>query len=200
MTRYLSAPRPFLFVVPLAAALALSGCVSFGGKPSKAPLLDLTPTAKVAPGSTGTGSYASAIAVIEPSADQKVSVTRVPVQVDPSTLAYLKDATWVDRPAKLFQHLVAETLRAKGGHLVLEGDAGTAQTRLGGRLIDMGYDASTQSVVVRFEAVMTGKDGKVETRRFENIIPGIAPKAGPVAAAINEAANEVAGEVADWVG
>lgn len=199
MTRHRTAPRIVLFAAPLAAALALSGCVSLGGKPPKM-LLDLTPSAAVAPGTTSTGSYASAVAVLEPSADQKVAVNRVPVQVDASTLAYLKDAVWVDRPAKLFQHLVAETLRARGGRLVLEGDTGTAQTRLGGRLIDMGYDAEARAVVVTFEAVKTGKDGKVETRRFQNVVPHVKPKAAPVAAALNQAANKVAGEVADWAG
>lgn len=194
-----TARRATLLAAPLVAALALSGCVSFGGKPPKM-LLDLTPTASVPAGSTSAGNYASAIAVLEPSADQKVSVNRVPVQVDASTLAYLKDATWVDRPAKLFQHLLAETLRAKGSRLVLEGDLGTAQTRLGGRLLDMGYDARTHSVVVRFEAVKTAKNGSVETRRFEDVVPDIEPKAQPVAAALNQAANAVAGQVADWVG
>ncbi|MDE2561487.1 MAG: membrane integrity-associated transporter subunit PqiC [Sphingomonadales bacterium] len=188
-----------LFAAPI-AALALSGCVSLGaGKPPKV-LLDLTPSASVAAGATVSGAGADAIAVLEPSADQKLSVTRVPVQVSASTVAYLKDATWVDRPAHLFQHLLAETLRAHGGHVVLEGDVASADTQLGGRLIDMGYDARSQSAVVRFEAVKRGKDGSMMTRRFEDVVPGVRAEAAPVAAALNEAANKVAGEVADWAG
>lgn len=197
MTR--TATAKLLFAAPL-AALALSGCVSLGAaKPPKV-LLDLTPSASVAAGTGASAGSASAIAVLQPSADQKLSVTRVPVQVTSSTVAYLKDAVWVDRPAHLFQQLLAETLRAKGGHVVLEGDVASAATQLGGRLIDMGYDARSQSAVVRFEAVKRGKDGTVETRRFEDVIPGISAEAAPVAAALNEAANKVAGEVADWVG
>ncbi|WP_338466710.1 ABC-type transport auxiliary lipoprotein family protein [Novosphingobium sp. ZN18A2] len=191
--------RPLVLAAPL-AVLALSGCVSIGaGKPPRA-LLDLTPTAQVKAGATSTGQYDTAIAVLEPAADQKLAVTRVPVQVNATTVAYLKDATWIERPTRLFQHLLTETLRARGGHLVLEGDIGTAQTQLGGRLLDMGYDAPSQSVVVRFEAVKTGRDGAVSTRRFEDVVPGVSAEAEPVAAALNEAANKVAGEVADWVG
>lgn len=197
MTR--TAINKFFFTAPL-AAFALSGCVSLGGgKPPKV-LLDLTPSASVTAGATVSGRTSSAIAVLEPAADQKLAVTRVPVQVNASTVAYLKDAVWVDRPAHLFQQLLAETLRAKGDRVVLEGEVANARMQLGGRLIDMGYDARSQSAVVRFEAVRRGPDGAVDTRRFEDVVPGVPARAAPVAAALNEAANKVAGEVADWVG
>ena len=64
----------------------------------------------------------------------------------------------------------------------------------------MGFDASSGSVVVRFDAVLQGPDGKVSTKRFENRVSGVAPDAASVGPALNQAANAVAAEVADWVG
>ena len=154
----------------------------------------VTSTRKSAAGSS------SAIAVLDPAADLRVDVTRVPVQVNDSTVAYLKGAQWVERPSHLFRHLLTETLRAKGRKLVVEGDPGAAALKLGGRLIDMGYDARTSSVVVRFEAVKEHPNGAVETRRFESVVSAVAAQPGPVGVALNQAANTVAGQVADWAG
>jgi cholesterol transport system auxiliary component len=124
------------------------------------------------------------------------------VQVSDSDIAYLKDATWVEKPARLFQRLLSETIRAGGTRLVVaEGDLGyTAATKLSGRLLDMGYDAASDSVVVRYDAVLVTPDGKVRTRRFESRMSDVEPKADAVGPALNDAANAVAGEVAAWVG
>jgi len=64
----------------------------------------------------------------------------------------------------------------------------------------MGYDAAQQAVVVRFEAVRSTRDGVIETRRFESVVPGVSGKPAPVAAALNRAANAVAADVAAWIG
>jgi ABC-type uncharacterized transport system auxiliary subunit len=53
----------------------------------------------------------SALAMVEFEATRALDVTRVPVQVTDTQLAYLQDAVWVDRPARLFGQLVAETIR-----------------------------------------------------------------------------------------
>jgi cholesterol transport system auxiliary component len=138
----------------LALALGLSACISFGPKTPER-LLTLTPTRSAAVGTGATGQPQSAVAVIEPTAAQRLAVTRVPVQIDPSGVAYLKDAQWVERPARLFQRLVSETIQAGGRRLVV-GDTDlqyAASTKLSGQLLDMGYDAQTSSVVVRFDAV-----------------------------------------------
>ena len=118
-----------------------------------------------------------------------------------SSLAYLKDALWVEKPARLFQSLVAETIRAKGNRLVVrEGDLGARGiTTLSGQLLDMGYDVATASVVVRYDGVLQRPDGQVQTRRFESRVPAAA-EAAAVGPALNQAANQVAVEVADWVG
>jgi len=187
-------------LLPATLALTLAGCVSLTPDPPDS-LLTLTASRTAPAGATAAGEPASALAVIEPGADQRLNVVRVPVQTSDSTIAYLKDAVWVEKPARLFQQLLSETIRAGGSRLVVgEGDFGyAAATKLSGRLLDMGFDASSGSVVVRFDAVLQTPDGKVQTKRFENRVSGVAPDAASVGPALNQAANAVAAEVADWV-
>ena len=237
------------------AVLLLGGCLSFGPK-VPATLFDLTPDTVAAPGSGTSGTLESAIVVLEPEAEQRLDVTRVPVQIDDANVAYVKDAMWIERPARLFQRLVAETLRAKGTRLVLEPEAeqrldvtrvpvqiddanvayvkdamwierparlfqrlvaetlrargtrlvldtdpGTGNTlRLGGRLLDMGFDARTSEAVVRFDAVRTQPGGRIDTKRFEERVPGVTAKPVVLGPALDRAANQVAAQVAEWVG
>ena len=187
--------------VALTAVLALAGCIGTGKK-VPATLYDLTP-AQVAPaGLAASGTIDQALAVLEPGAPQKLAVTRVPVQVDGSSVAYLKGALWVEKPALLFGRLLAETIRARQTRLVIAGDdvRYLAATRLSGELVEMGYDAPTGAVVVRFDAVLQQPDGKILTRRFEDRVSGIPADARSVGPALNQAANKVAADVADWVG
>jgi len=187
-------------LLPALLALPLAGCLSLGGKVPEQ-LLTLTPTRAAPAGASSAGQASTALAVIEPETEQRLNVTRVPVQMDASSVAYLQDAVWVEKPARLFQNLVAETIRAKGSRLVVgEGDFNYgAATKLSGRLLDMGYDVASGSVVVRYDGVMQLPDGRVQTRRFESRVPAAA-EALSVGPALNEAANQVADEVAEWVG
>lgn len=187
-------------VVAAGLAAALAGCISLGSEPPPS-LLSLTATATAPAGSAISGNPASAIAVLEPGAPQSLNVVRVPVQVDDAEIAYLKDAVWVEKPARLFQRLLAETIRTRTGRLVSDGETPSvgAETRLQGSLGAFGYDARSRSVVVRYDAVRSGVGDSVETRRFEAVIPGVEAEAGPVGRALNQAANQVAGEVAQWV-
>lgn len=186
----------------LSLALLLGGCLGLGGGKAPATLISLTATQGPAAGSGSTGKVADALMVLEPEVDRKLAVLKVPVRVDGSSVAYLADAAWIERPARQFRALLAETLRADGKRLVIEDDgaAGPTAHRLGGRLIDMGYDAGSRSVVVRFEAVRSGPDGTVATRRFESVVPGVPATAVAIAPALNRAANDVAGQVAAWLG
>lgn len=182
--------------------LALSGCVSLGGAKAPAFLMTLTSSETVSMGQDVHGDPKQGIAVEGIRAPRRLDVLRVPVQVDASSVAYLKDAQWVEKPAVLFERMLAETLRAKTGRLVIEGpDAEfTAKTRLTGQLNEMGYDALSGSVVVRYDAVMVMPDGTYRTRRFEERVPGILADARSIAPVLNEATNEIAAQVADWVG
>jgi cholesterol transport system auxiliary component len=187
--------------ITLAALLALSGCVSLGGEPPPS-LLTLT-SARTAPaGLAVSGKLDQAIAVLEPDAPRRLDVVRVPVQMNDSTIAYLKDAVWVEKPARLFGQLLAETIRAKQTRFVVDSAdmQHSAATRLSGQLLEMGYDAPSGRVVVGFDAVLQQPDGTILTRRFEASVGGVTADAASVGPALNEAANTVAAEVADWVG
>ena len=184
----------------LAGLALLAGCISLGGKPPKL-LIGLTPDKSAAVGDLAGGRIADALVVLDPQADRKIDVLRVAVQVDDTKIAYLKDATWVEKPARLMRHLLSEAIRTRGKHLVLEASddvSGTKQT-LAGRLLDLGYDTRTSSVVVRYDALRTLPDGAIAARRFEAVIPGVPAQNKPVAEALNRAANDVAGQVAAWV-
>lgn len=189
--------RKSLIAISLSAALA--GCVSLGPKVPDT-LLSLRPVSAPAAGTSASGTFATALVVLEPSAEARLSVTRVPVQIDDANVAYLKKTMWVERPSRLFQRLLAETIRAKGGRLVIESDPGASGLHLSGRLLDMGYDARTRMAVVRFDAIKEAGGGRIETRRFESTVPVTEAEAKYVGPALNEAANTVAQAVADWVG
>lgn len=184
------------------AVMMLGGCVSLGGGKTPRELIGLAAEANAPAGNLGRSSLANALVVIDPETDRRLDVNRVPVRVDATTIAYLKDAQWIERPARLFRRLLAETIRARGNRLVLEGndDRTGAKSQLSGRLLDMGYDAQTRTVIVRFDALRENPDGSIDARRFENVVPGIAPKADSVAPALSQAANAVASQVADWIG
>lgn len=182
-------------------ALALSGCVRLSGAKVPETLLNLTAQKTAAAGAWARGNYDEAVVVLEPQVDQRLNVTRVPVQVDEANVAYVRNAVWVERPARLFQHLLAETIRANGGgRLVVESDPGASGLRVSGRLLDMGYDARTKSVVVRYDAVVERTGGTVETTRFEAVVPNVKADADQVGVALNKAANDVAAQVAAWIG
>ncbi|MEO6151685.1 MAG: ABC-type transport auxiliary lipoprotein family protein [Croceibacterium sp.] len=186
--------------VALAVIGAVAGC-SLGGKTPKQ-LYSLTPVRSAPAGTTAAGTATTALAVMEPGAPQRLGYTRIPVQVNASTVEYLKDATWVEKPTRLFQRLISETIRAKGTRLVVgESDLQyAAAVKLTGQLTDFGYDAPSGSVIVRYDGVLQQAGGRITTRRFESVVPGVAATGAAVGPALNQAANDVAGQVADWVG
>lgn len=191
----------FTALAAMAPVLLLGGCLSLGGKVPES-LLTLTPAATAEAGKVTQGSSSSSLALVELDVPQALDVTRVPVQVSDTELAYLKDAVWVERPARLFRRLIAETIRAKSGRMVIDGDdpGALAVARVGGTLRSFGYDARTSSVVVVFDAARSGEGSNVTMKRFESRISGVPADVGAVGPALNQAANDVAAQVADWVG
>ncbi len=198
---HLMNPRRPCLILAAPLLLALAGCVSFGGEPPES-LLTLSPAASAPVGagasSAETGQVIEVLMIDTPA---KLDVLRVPVAVSATELAYLQEAFWVEKPARLFRRLLGETVRARGQAMVVDGDdpATVATITLRGTLIDMGYDAQSSAAVVRFDAVRVDKDGKVATRRFQAREEGVAAEAKAVGTALNAAANRVAAEVADWV-
>lgn len=201
MTRHSSiATRKISMLAAAAlASLALSGCISIGAKTPNQ-LFRLTSVETEPAGTSTTGTITDAVVVLDPEADRALDVMRVPVSLDASRVAYLKDALWVERPTRQFRSLLAETLRTRTGRLVVEGGdfEVTGRTLIGGRLLQMGYDAPSRTVIVRFDAIRTERGGQITQRRFESVVGNIEAKAAFVGPALNQAANDVAKQVADW--
>jgi len=185
-------------LIAFTLAFALSGCIRFGPEPPER-LLRLTPAQTLAPGTGQSVGAGEAITVVAPSVPAELANNRVPVRSG-TGVAYVKDAQWVEPPARLFERLLGEVITARTGRPVLSGrqfaiDPGT---RITGELQSFGIDETTQSAVVTFDAAVLRGAG-VQTRRFEARVPVAEITAEPVAAALNQAANQVAAEVADWL-
>ena len=188
---------------PLIALLALplAGCISFGSKPPES-LLTLTPSSTVAAGAMRTSGAGQAVTVVVPTAPAAIATNRVPVYNGATNLAYVKEALWVDSPARLFQRLVSETVAARTGRVVLDIRQYTADpgVRVSGTLINFGIDPAGPNAVVTYDAVLARADGGVQTQRFESRVPIAVVDANAAGAGLNQAANAVAADVADWVG
>jgi ABC-type uncharacterized transport system, auxiliary component len=191
--------------LPVLAALAtatLSACVSFGAKPPPF-LLTLSPDVSPSAGEARTANEAQALTILIPTAPQKLRTQRIPVQQDDASIAYVKDAQWVEAPQRLFQRLLSETVAARSNRVVLdEGQYLTAPgEQLAGQLMEFGVDEATNEAVVVYQAMLVNSGGKsVTQRRFEAREPvggKIEPKR--VGQALSAAANRVAGEVAGWL-
>jgi cholesterol transport system auxiliary component len=186
--------------LPLTLAGSLAACVSFGGKAPPS-MLVLTPAQSISAGTAQSGSAKDALVVLIPEVPRKLETNRVPVQIDASNIAYLKDAVWADKPARLMQMLLSETISAKTGRLVLsEVDAGgKAGHFLSGSLMEFGLDATRNEAVVVYDVVRLQNGKAIEKRRFEAREPVLEIKSGAAGAALNKAANQVAGDVAAWL-
>jgi len=193
------------FAVPLALAVAASAC-SLGGLlgGGKAPptLLRLTPEAALQGDTTRSASAGQAVTIAIPVIAKELRTVRVPVQVSHTEIAYVKDLQWVDTPDRLFQDLLAETVRRTTSRVVLDPKQAMLDpgVQVSGQLHRFGYDAAEQAVIVRFDGALATAGGtRVETRRFEAHVPasGDAASVGP---ALSRAANQVALEAAAWIG
>ncbi len=186
----------------LLLAAPLAGCISFGGKPPKTPLLTLSPVA-LPVGETQRSASAATMTVLFPTVPHELATTRVPVHQNGTAIAYVKDAIWVEAPPRLFARLVGDTISARTGRIVLsyrqsQIDPGAT---LSGELRAFGVDAATNEAVVQFDAVlMRGEGSGFEKRRFEGRAPLAKVDAASFGPAIDAAAHQVADQVAEWVG
>lgn len=190
--------RLTLFTCLLPAAL-LGGCVKFGNKPP-ATLLTVESQARVSPGTVAEGSNGT-VTIIEPDVPKALNTLRVAVRTGGNNFAYVPNATWVDTPRNLFRALLAETIAAKSGMLVLDPGQFSADPgrRLMGDLIEFGIDAEGKRAVVTFDAALMGKAGRITKRRFSANVPVDNIDEKSVAPAIGKAANMVADEVVEWL-
>ena len=186
-----------------AVALSLSACALLGGGPKPPPtLLTLTPSA-AAPESLVRSANAGETVTIElPVIPKELRSVRVPAQVGPTAVAYIKDLQWVDTPDRLFQDLLSETVLRTTSRVVIDPKQAALDPGLvvSGQLSRFGYEAGEGGVLVRYDAAMSAAGGtRVETRRFEARVPADGT-AGTVGPALNDAANQVATQVAQWIG
>lgn len=193
--------KKLLILAPL-LAVPLSACISFGAKPPPS-LLTLTSATSLAVGETQKSSAAATITIGVPAVSQELASNRVPVRSGGTAVAYVKDAQWVEPPSRLFARLLADTVTARTGRVVLsfrqsQLDPGA---QLNGEIRAFGVDEETSEAVVTFDAsLVRGADPVFEKRRFEARVPVTTIDADSVGPALNQAANQVAGEIADWVG
>jgi cholesterol transport system auxiliary component len=133
---------------------------------------------------------------------KELRTVRVPVQLNPTDIQYVANLQWVDTPDKLFQSLLAETVRRTTNRVVLDAHQTALDPGLvvSGALQRFGYDTASGQAVVVYDASLSTEGGtRVEARRFTASAPadGSAASVGP---ALNHAANQVAADVAKWIG
>lgn len=182
--------------------LPLAACIRFGAEPPPS-LLTLNPVAQVPVGAAADTGAARNITIRVPVAPQEVSVTRVPVRATDTSIAYVKDAEWVEPPARLFARLLSDTVTARTGYVVLSNRQANLDpgAQLTGELRQFGLDANARAAIVTYDASLLRKGAATfDKRRFEARVPVTAIDAPNAAAGLNQAANQVATEVADWIG
>jgi len=186
--------------IALVGLSLLSGCVSFGGE-APATMLILSADNRVQAGTSVSAGAADAVVIASPNAPRKLNTNRVLVEVSQGNVAYLKGGVWADKPATLIHQLLAETVAAKTGQLVLSEavDSGKNPQTIAGQLLEMGIDEASMEAVVTFDAVRTREGNPIERRRFESRVAVNKVDIENAGIALNEAANNLAEEVADWV-
>lgn len=186
--------------LPLLLPLALGACVNLGGKVPPS-MLVLTSAQTVGSGTAHHGAAKDALVVLIPEVPRKLETNRVPVQIDGSNIAYLKDAVWADKPARLMQMLLMETIAAKNNRLVLNvvDAGGKAEQFLAGTLLEFGMDSARNEAIVIYDAVRLQNGKEVEKKRFEARTTVFEIKASSAGSALNEAANRVAADIAAWL-
>jgi cholesterol transport system auxiliary component len=184
--------------VPLLALLA-AGCLGGGSAPAE--LLTLTPSQTLPAGEARSAGAGEALAVLTPTVPRAINTRRIPVYVDPITIEYLVNATYVEEPNELFRRVLAETIAARTGQLVLDPGNFTqeAGATLSGQMLQFGFEPSRMEVVVSYEAALARGRQQLQTRRFEARVPVTTQTAAAIAPALNQAANQVAEQVADWI-
>ena len=190
----------------IALAFALAGCSLgslFGGElPLRQRSQTLTPDAPDPGAITRSSAAAQAVTIAVPVTTRELKTVRVPVILSPTNVQYVTNLQWIDTPERLFQNLVAETVRRTTNRVVIDpGQTGLDPgIILRGELQRFGYDAQTGQVVVVFDGSLAlSPSATVLARRFTATAPsdGTGPSVGP---ALNRAANQVALQIANWIG
>jgi len=193
-------PMFLKMAAPILLATSVASCISLGSDPPPQ-LLTLTSDQQTASGTQVASNIAEAIVVEAPNAEHAIDTTRIPVQINDSSIAYVENAFWADKPARLFRSILAETIAAQTGRLVLDqvDSGGQRGMIVSGSLLKFGYDAGLQSAVVRYDAIVRVPGQPLRKHRFEAEQSVFKVEATEVGAALNVAANKVANDVAIWI-
>ncbi|QIG78890.1 ABC-type transport auxiliary lipoprotein family protein [Stakelama tenebrarum] len=186
----------------VAALLPLTACINFGSEPPSA-LMTLSPALNLEAGETVDSGDARAVTIRTPEVPQELATVRVPVQATDTSIAYVKDAQWVEQPASMFARLLGDTIAARTGRVIIgERQAiGRPGANLSGALRAFGIDARANEARVVYDAsLMREGSTTFERRRFTASVPVTAIERDAVGSALNQAANQVASDVADWIG
>lgn len=188
-----------LAAIPALALLA-SACLGGGSAPSQ--LLTLTPSEVLPPGATRSATAGQSIAVLSPTVPRAINTNRIPVYVNPTTIQYLANATWVGEPRDLFRNLLSEKIAARTGRLVLDPNnfAQASGATLSGQLLLFGFEPARMEVVIAYEGALSRGQQSLQTQRFEARVPVTTQDVTTIAPALNQAANQLAEQVADWIG
>lgn len=189
--------------VGLTAALAafVGGCALLGGSKPPPHLFDLTADVTAPASAARSAAAGETVTIRVPTIARELRTTRVPVQVNPVVVEYVKGMNWIDTPDRLFQQLLEETVRTTTGRVVLDPNQSALDPGLvvSGELQKFGYDAQQGVVVVEYDASLATPGGThVQTRRFVATAPADGT-AATVGSSLNQAANQVAREVAAWI-
>ncbi len=189
------------FPIALSLLMVTNACVSLGNTQAPPEFLVLTAQISSNADFANSSNAEDTVVVLIPNVPKRIDTNRIPVQINDSSIAYIQGAYWADKPARLMQELIAETITATSGKLVLDvaQSNGLSKNKISGTLSRFGIDEKQSAAIVRYDAIKLNADGTIARRRFEarrNLSKIEAVQAGE---ALNEAANEVAIAIADWV-
>ena len=153
--------------VALAGALAgcsLGGLLGGGGKPPTT-LQTLTPEAADPGPMTRTVNAGQAVTIGAPIIPKELRTVRVPVQLSPTDIQYVTNLQWVDTPDKLFQSLLAETVRRTTNRVVRDAHQTALDPGLvvSGALERFGYDAASGQAVVVYDGDVVVGGGWIDS-------------------------------------
>lgn len=202
-------PAAWLLWAPLLAATGCGPLVKIGEAPPPPAELFALRTEPAAPGAgspavASAAAGARAIVVETPLPVAALRTVRLPVATSDTRVAYLKDAAWLEPPARQFQRLLLDHMARQPGVAALDARLydGVFERRLGGSLAEFGLDARAAgrpAVTLRFDAVLTGARGAlIAARPFTVTRPAASEAPRDVTDALNAAANEMAAAIAAW--
>lgn len=198
MTRALFRAR---LLLPVACALALSGCISLLPKAKPAQLYRFGPTATA----THEPTTPNAVAVFRTngsfqgeSADDRI------LTVAGGKAAYVAESRWVAPAQVLFDQAVAQAFDASPIRLVARGQQGrfAYALRLDVRNFEARYEAGDKAapvILVRVHAALNKSDQSIVGEEiFEARVPASDNRVGAIVAAYDKAVGEVLGKLVAW--